>query len=271
MKKLFVSVGSFAFALLLSCSDENPNIHSTEDVGFLLEEAYPGATGNTILKAINGVDYELTQINDNYLLESDIIVAESQLSENAGGRAQGVGLLNRRWPGGTVYYTISSSLTNQVRVTNAIAHWEANTPIRFVRRTTQANYINFRTGSGCSSNIGMIGGVQYINLATGCSTGNTIHEIGHAIGLFHEHSALARDTYVIVNWSNILAGYENNFNKATNASDYSSFDFGSIMMYPSSAFSSNGLPTLVRLDGTTWTAQRTGLSTNDKLAVDVMY
>jgi hypothetical protein len=42
-------------------------------------------------------------------------------------------------------------------------------------------------------------------------------------------------------------------------------------MYPSSAFSSNGLPTIVKKDGSTFTAQRTALSTKDKEAVAIMY
>lgn len=269
MKKTMFMGSACALAFLLSCSDPAADAPKTNT--FTVEQAYPNTPGKAVSRDINGVNYALAEINGDLVWEGDIIVAPEQLNGATTGRTQGVGLLNRRWPGGIVYYTISSSLANPSRVTSAIAHWEANTAIRFVLRTTQSNYVNFRTGSGCSSSIGMVGGVQYINLATGCSTGNTIHEIGHALGLFHEQSALARDNYVNVLWDNIQAGYENNFNKATNASDYSSFDFGSIMMYPSNAFSKNGLPTLVRKDGSTWTAQRTALSTNDKAAIDIMY
>jgi hypothetical protein len=267
MKKLLISG---AVALLLSCSDEKLFTDVPENGNFSVEEAYPSQVGQRTTYSINGVDYSVAHIKGNHVLEGDILLSEDQL-HNTTVHTEGVGLLNRRWPGGIVYYSISSSLPSQNRVTDAIAHWQANTSIRFVRRTNQSNYVVFRTGSGCSSSLGMIGGVQYINLASGCSTGNTIHEIGHALGLFHEQSALARDNYINVNWSNIQSGYEGNFYKASNAADYSTFDFGSIMMYGSYAFSSNGQPTLVRKDGTTWNAQRNGLSSRDIQAIDAMY
>ncbi len=40
-----------------------------------------------------------------------------------------------RWPNARVPYDIDPALPNQQRVTDAIAHWEANTRIRFVLRT----------------------------------------------------------------------------------------------------------------------------------------
>jgi hypothetical protein len=43
------------------------------------------------------------------------------------------------------------------------------------------------------------------------------------------------------------------------------------MMYASNAFSSNGLPTIVKKDGSTFTVQRTALSAKDKSAVSIMY
>ncbi len=37
-------------------------------------------------------------------------------------------------------------------------------------------------------------------------------------------------------------------------------DFGSIMLYSSYSFSGNGLPTITKTDGSTYSAQRSGLS-----------
>ena len=57
-------------------------------------------------------------------------------------------------------------------MTDAIAHWQEKTPIRFVPRTTQGDYVVFRPGTGCSAGIGKNGGEQYVNLATGESGSN---------------------------------------------------------------------------------------------------
>src|SRR4029078_11175782 len=42
-----------------------------------------------------------------------------------------------RWPNCQVPFTIDPPLPNQNRVTDAIAHWEANTGFRFVARTSE--------------------------------------------------------------------------------------------------------------------------------------
>jgi astacin len=59
-------------------------------------------------------------------------------------------------------YQIAATLPNQSRVTDAIAHWEARTVMRFVRRTASdasyyPNFVSFEPASGCSSPVGMKG------------------------------------------------------------------------------------------------------------------
>ncbi|WP_332368614.1 M12 family metallopeptidase [Spirosoma telluris] len=181
-----------------------------------------------------------------------------------------------RWPNKVVYYSIDPALPNQTRVTDAIAHWEANTPIRFIQRTTQRGYVLFKTGSGCSSSVGYSGGLQYVNLASGCTTGNTIHEIGHTLGLWHEQARVDRDTYVTINTANIITGYETDFQtyaqRGQDGFDYpSGLDFGSIMLYGSYDFSKNGQPTMTKKDGSTFIGQRNGLSPTDIYTILTMY
>ena len=192
----------------------------------------------------------------------------------AGGVAFGVGIsgADKRWPNCTVPYVIAAGLPNPQRVTDAIAHWEANTSLRFKVRTTEADYVEFFAGSGCWSYVGRQGGKQQLSLGSGCSVGNAIHEIGHAVGLWHEQSREDRDAFVSVQWANISSGMEHNFNQhISDGDDLGAYDYGSIMHYPRTAFSKNGQDTLVPTDPNAQIGQRNGLSAGDVNAVRSMY
>ena len=193
--------------------------------------------------------------------------------------AMGVGITGSqfRWPNCQVPYDIDPALPNQARVTDAIAHWEANTPFRFPLRTaanagSYQNYVHFSDQGGCWSYVGMQGGQQPISLGTGCSAGNAIHEIGHTVGLWHEQSREDRDLFVTINWANIQSGMAAQFNQhITDGDDLGAYDYGSIMHYPRNAFSSNGQDTITPTDPNAQIGQRNGLSAGDIAAVGQMY
>jgi astacin len=158
-----------------------------------------------------------------------------------------------------------------------MAYWEEHSEIRFVERTDAnasdyPNYVRFVTSTGCASYVGMQGGAQRIFLAPQCSTGNTIHEIGHALGLWHEQSRNDRDDYVDVRFENIYRGYEHNFQiQSSNGEDIGEYDYASIMHYPSWAFSKNGEDTIVPLQDGVEIGQRTHLSDGDLDSIAQMY
>jgi len=180
-----------------------------------------------------------------------------------------------RWPNCTIPYTIDAGLSNQARVTDAIAHWESKTRYHFVLRTaanasTYPDYATFRAGSGgCSSAVGRRGGQQFVNLGAGCSTGNAIHEIGHVVGLWHEQSREDRDSWVTIHWNKIQAGFEHNFDQhISDGDDVGAYDYGSIMHYPRDAFSVDGSDTITPVVAGAVIGQRTALSAGDIAAAN---
>jgi hypothetical protein len=179
-----------------------------------------------------------------------------------------------RWPGRRVPYTIESALPSQERVIDAIKYWEDNTAIRFPpRQLSDRNWVTFKPGQGCASSVGMQGGQQFIILGEGCSTGNTIHEIGHTIGLWHEQSRSDRDQYVEVLWANIHPAAQFNFNQHVDDGILlGTYDLESIMHYGPKAFSISGGDTIrVRNGSGIQMGQRTHFSAGDLDAICQLY
>jgi hypothetical protein len=178
------------------------------------------------------------------------------------------------WTNGVVPFVVDGGLPNQNRVTDAIAHLHANTGIRFVARTTQANYIRFVSNGNAnfsSSPIGMRGGEQQIRISNGATVGTVVHECLHSLGVLHEQSRCDRDSFVKIHYENIQAGMESNFDKFCEGyDDYYEYDYGSIMHYPSTAFGGGKTTIEVLRPGVT-IGQRTALCFGDRLTISNMY
>ncbi|XP_052224003.1 uncharacterized protein LOC127839660 [Dreissena polymorpha] len=143
-----------------------------------------------------------------------------------------------RWPL-EIPYQIDKGFDFKAILTirTAMDHWNRHTCLHFVERTDQYDHIRFSPDIGrCESFVGRLTGPQYISLDPQiCMTVPIIlHEIGHAIGLYHEHMREDRDNYLTVNYKNISQEYYDQF-ITLSADQYLDFnkpyDYHSIMHY----------------------------------------
>jgi len=58
-----------------------------------------------------------------------------------------------------------------------------------------------------------------------------IHELGHLVGLWHEHARYDRDGHVIILWKNMKEKVEHNFDKQRSMRLLAPYDLSSIMHY----------------------------------------
>ncbi|HDR5271239.1 M12 family metallopeptidase [Bacillus thuringiensis] len=219
---------------------------------------------------------EYVVINNLAIAEGDMIIGNAdEMREGNGLTSSGftyIRELGRKWPNGIVPYIIDPALPQPERVHQAVEHWNSKTIIKLQPRINQQNYIKFTPGDGCSSWIGMQGGEQTITIGASCSVGNTIHEIGHAIGMYHEQSAPDRDEHVEILWDNIEESAKFNFRKTdwVEAGVFGVYDYQSIMHYGRFAFSKNNQPTIIpKLN--VEIGQRAGLSNGDVVGVNSLY
>lgn len=193
--------------------------------------------------------------------------------------------LRTRWTRNTIPYEIAPNEFSPEEITElgeSLAQWGQLTCLTFRPYTaSDKNRIRFQNGRGCNSALGMIGGVQVVNLQKpGCRfKGLYLHEVGHAIGLVHEHQLPERDKYIRINLANVAPDMRQWFNKYVPESvdlqglDY---DYASVMHYGKTAFSYNDEAQTIfakdkSKDAEIGQVAFKGLSFSDVKAVNLMY
>ncbi|HEX2078568.1 MAG TPA: ricin-type beta-trefoil lectin domain protein [Longimicrobium sp.] len=151
-----------------------------------------------------------------------------------------------RWPDNGTHIIIpyvkdgtwNGYATQWGRVQAAIDKIHAQSRVRFVPRTNQADYVIITRGNDFCS-VGRRGGAQYCR-----PSGNywqvAMHELGHAIGLQHEHQRSDRDGHIRVFLDRTARDGEFVILSSTDASRSGGYDFNSVMHYGPAQFSTGG-------------------------------
>lgn len=198
------------------------------------------------------------------------------------------------WTNGVIPYEFDTNVTatNRTRMLAAMAEWEAVANVQFIVRSGHSNYIHIQNSTVNSSAVGMTGGEQVVNIVSWGSRFIMAHELGHALGFWHEQSRSDRDTYITIETNRIASvcgpnqdqSCAGNFAKHDEADVYGTYDFNSVMHYGQCSFSTcancpadlNNCRTItVKSDwATKWQnviGQRTSLSKLDQLTMSFLY
>jgi len=243
------------------------------------DAGYDGTTGQA-----RGLNYEVVQ--GYAIAEGDMVLGRigSDGRLDAPFQSRGLGQASGldRWPEGVVPYAYHPGLSEiqQGKVEEAIERINSRTRVTLVETTDPAaqgyvDYVLFEPSNGCASYVGRqkLRGQDHQPLwvADSCSVGSVVHEISHAIGLFHEHTRADRDNFITVALDNIDDAKAFNFEiYDAGATMHGTYDYGSIMHYGEHYFTKNGKRTIIAPEGTR-IGQREALSSEDVAAIDAMY
>lgn len=170
---------------------------------------------------------------------------------------EGLGLANSigLWPlvGGVVQISYAVTQGN-AELPNAIARYntEFTGVIQWVARTTEADYVDFEldpndhSGGGFSA-LGRAGGRQVIGGSIDCNLPTLLHEMGHATGLWHEHSRAEREAHLSLSLQHVIGSAAPNLDVVPligGGQSLGLYDIASLMHYGAFTFTKDGEPTL---------------------------
>jgi hypothetical protein len=226
-------------------------------------------------------------IERGYFEAGDAPAAEVLERGFMGGRPRKVAL----WPDGVLPLHFNSDVGPDLRrtVLEACAEWASAANLRCIEGSYQGRRLVIGRSfagvkQGCWSMLGraayFVGLRRRMNLGPGCESYSTVlHELGHALGLTHEHQRNDRDDFVRIIEENVHdpflgLAYRLNFKKQS-TDGYTPYDFESIMHYGRRSASKNGGDTIVPHPGYESMIDVMGgashLSDLDRSAIAAMY
>lgn len=183
------------------------------------------------------------------------------------------GTLGQLWWNAIIPYKIDEDefplgSADRQEIEKAIAEWNEKTVIHLVEWVNEPNHIVFKdVGKKCQSGVGQEGGPQQItcDLDGSFDAGSVIHEIGHAVGLFHEHQRPDGQEFVEINSTSDAT----NCGPKSLGNILTDYDCNSIMHYgPFTPLCGTITP---KISSCNKIGQRNGLSARDVWGTSILY
>jgi hypothetical protein len=153
------------------------------------------------------------------------------------------------WPGGVVYYEFADdvNMTQRDMWRDAAREWSRVADLEFIESTDERDYVYVEPGDGNWTYVGYGRGKREMCIHDWLPR-VMMHEIGHVLGLIHEHQRSDRDEYLRIDWDNVQEDCAADL-QIEETDNYGPYDFGSIMHYESSVCPKKNGDTLVPLPG----------------------
>lgn len=224
-----------------------------------------------------GDSLQVVEQDSVYVFQGDVRINKKDVDE-----LRGAVRTDRKWSNNTVHYQMSNFPSNAEKliIYKAIEEIENKTYLNFIPKVSNDGIESYLNISYTKENLGyaysdFIGrknkGVNNIVIPrdmqlSSSGLGVAIHEICHALGMYHEQSRGDRDEYINVDFSNAKdpAQFKTYKEKNLDGKDIGPFDFNSIMLYSSFDGAKNSFhPVMTKKDGSYFWAQRDSLSQYD--------